>query len=81
MRRPASCAEDQVPVKSEVGSVPNPVWYAQEGMLALSGAGKPETLLPFPSWTLVTLSQALLPLLEMCRSQIPGDTERGCGEG
>lgn len=30
------CAEDQVPVKSEVGSVPNPVWHTQEGMLSPS---------------------------------------------
>lgn len=31
MRSPAGCAEEQVPVKSEGGSVPNPMWLALTG--------------------------------------------------
>lgn len=39
-----------------VGVGPNPVWHRPQEMLSLSGSWEPEAPLPFPSWTLVTLS-------------------------
>lgn len=41
-------------VNGRVG--PNPVWHRLQEMLSLSGSWEPEAPLPFPSWTLVTLS-------------------------